>query len=295
MVQTELLHDLLRTEDREIFIKYVFNFKLTAEVRSVVGRANRPVTLSDLRNSLITAYPNPDTLQQVLTKFGNLRQGNSDIATFREKISLLSDQLSSFEIQSLENPSQREKDVIYKMSDSMSLNVFMNVVNPEFQDLLVASNPKTLNEAVEKCITAERNRVTNHIFRVGNTGIRNNSRDNNPHSNHYFRNYNSSDDNPHTNHNYRGYNNSRNNNSQNSHNYRNYNSRDNNRHNSSNINNGGHQYSNRIRSENRNNNSNGYNYSNGRRNGGYSENRDNFNRNGNNVGFNNTRRDGQGN
>lgn len=282
LVQAELLHDILRAEDREIFIKYVFNFKLTAQVRSIIGRANRPVTFSDLKDLLVAAYPNPNTLQQVLTKFGTLRQGNSDIASFREKIALLSDQLSTFEIRSLENPTQGEKDAIYKMSGSMSLNVFMKGVNPEYQDLLIASNPKTLNEAVEKCITSERSRVTNNIFRVGNAIIRN-SRDNNQHSNH----------------NYRNYNNSRGNNLRNNNNYRNYNnnSRDNNMHNNSNTRYNNNQYNNRFHSGNRNN-SNVYNNNNNHRNSGFRENRDNFNRNGNNVAFNTNRaigRDIQGN
>lgn len=273
LVQTELLHDLLRTEDREIFIKYVFNFKLTAQVRSIIGRANRPVTFSDLKGLLITAYPNPNTLQQVLTKFGTLRQGNSDITSFREKIALLSDQLSTFEIRSLENPTQREKDAIYKMSDSMSLNVFMKGVNQEFQDLLIASNPKTLNEAVEKCITAERSRVTNSIFRVGNAVTRNNSRDNNQYNNRNYRNYNNN----------RGYN------PQYNQNYH----RDNSMHSNGNTRYNNTQYNNRFNSGNRNNSSNGYNNSNSQRNSGYREDRDNFNRNRNNAAFNTNRASGR--
>lgn len=169
LVQSELLHDMLRDEDKETFVKYVYNFKLTAHVRSVVGRSNRPVTFSDLKKILLEAYPNPRTLQQVLAEFGTIRQGGLNISAFREKIAVLSEQLSDFEIKALENPTRETKQAIYKMSESMALNVFMKGVNAEYQNILIASGPKTLSEAVEKCLTLERNLSTsgNNIFRLG--------------------------------------------------------------------------------------------------------------------------------
>lgn len=157
VTQTELLHDMIRDEDREIFVKYVYNFKLTSQVRSVVGRANRPTTFASLRDLLSEAYPNPRTLQQVLTELGTLRQSNLSVSAFREKIALLCEQLSGFEIKAIPNATQEAKDAIFKMSESMALNVFMKGVNMEYQNLLIASGPRTLNEAVEKCLTMERN------------------------------------------------------------------------------------------------------------------------------------------
>lgn len=86
ITQSELLHDLLKQEDREIFVKYIYNFKLTVQVRSILGRSNRPVTFDDFKKALESAFPNPKTLQQVLTELGTTRQDNSSISDFRVKI-----------------------------------------------------------------------------------------------------------------------------------------------------------------------------------------------------------------
>lgn len=172
IIQSEMLHDLLREEDREIFVKYIYNFKLSPQVRSILGRANRPTTFVELKKSLEEAYPNPRTLQQVLTELGTTEQGSSDITEFREKISELSVELSLFEIGKLENPSQETRDAIYKVSDSMALNIFMKGVNSEYQPILLANEPRTLSEAAQKCITAEKslNLQNKHLFPVNRTG-----------------------------------------------------------------------------------------------------------------------------
>lgn len=156
IAQAELLHDMIREDDKEIYVKYIYNFKLTTQVRSILGRSNRPTTFEQLRRSLENAYPNPRTLQQVLTELGAARQGDLNITGFREKIADLSDQLSTFEIRNLTNPTQEAKDAVYKVSDSMALNIFLKGVNIEYQPLLLANMPKTLNEAVERCMTAEK-------------------------------------------------------------------------------------------------------------------------------------------
>lgn len=168
LVQSELLHDMLRAEDKTMFIKYVYNFKLTAQVRNIIGRSVIPVTFTDLRKLLIESYPNPRTLQQVLAELGTIRQGRIDISTFREKIALLTSQLSTFEIASITNPTQDVKSAICKMSENMALNVFMKGVNAEYKSMLIASNPKTFREAAEKCLIMERESHTtdNNIYRV---------------------------------------------------------------------------------------------------------------------------------
>lgn len=157
ITQTELLHDLLKDEDKGIFIKYVYNFKLSTQVRSILGRSNKPTTFDELKKLLEESYPNPKTLQQVLMELGTTTQGNLNISEFREKISELSDQLSKFEIDNLECPTKETKEAIYKVSDNMALNIFMKGVNPEYKPILLANFPKNLNEATQRCVTAEQN------------------------------------------------------------------------------------------------------------------------------------------
>lgn len=156
ITQSELLHDLIKEEDKEIFVKYVYNFKLSTQVRSILGRSNKPKTFEQLKKGLEDAYPNPRTLQQVLTELITTKQNNGSIADFREVIAELSDQLSSFEIKNLQTPSQDAKDAIYKVSDSIALNIFMKGVNIDFQSILLSNMPKTFNEAAERCMTAEK-------------------------------------------------------------------------------------------------------------------------------------------
>lgn len=74
LTQTELLHDLLKEEDRPICIKYVFNFKLTTQVRSVLGRSNRTTIFIELKKGLQGGYPNQRTLQQVLSELRSTKQ-----------------------------------------------------------------------------------------------------------------------------------------------------------------------------------------------------------------------------
>lgn len=154
--QTELLHDLVIEEERHLFIKYVYNFKLTSQVRSTLGRSSKPTTYVELKKILIESYPNPRTLQQVLTELGTTNQGNTTISEFREQISELADQLSAFEINSLTKPSQETKDAIYTVSDNMALNVFVKGVNPEYQTILLSNPPTNINEAVQRCLSAEK-------------------------------------------------------------------------------------------------------------------------------------------
>lgn len=155
ITQTELLHDLIKEEDKEVFIKYVYNFKLSTQVRSILGRSNKPTTFRDLKELLEKSYPNPKTLQHVLTELGTLTQGNLNISDFREKISELSDQLSKFEIDNLKSPSKETKEAIYKVSENMALNIFIKGVNPEYKTILLANMPKNLSEATRKCVEAE--------------------------------------------------------------------------------------------------------------------------------------------
>lgn len=187
ITQTELLHDLLKDEDKEIFVKYVYNFKLTAQVRSILGRSNRPVTFNDLKKALESAFLNPKTLQQVLTELGTTRQDKSSISDFRKKIAELSDHMSNFEIKNLPSPTQEAKDAIYKVSDSVALNVFMKGVNVEYQPILLANMPKTLNEAVERCMNAEKNFCVENrnLFHI-NSRFNNNYRNNNGYNNHRY-------------------------------------------------------------------------------------------------------------
>lgn len=184
ITQTELLHDLLKDEDKDIFIKYVYNFKLSAQVRSVLGRSNKPTTFHDLRKLLEESYPNPKTLQQVLTELGTTTQGNLNISEFREKISELSDQLSKFEIDNLKCPSVETKEAIYKASDSLALNIFMKGVNPEYKPILLANIPKNLNEATQRCVTAEQSLglENKNLFKVNETTRSNNYNKNNGHN-----------------------------------------------------------------------------------------------------------------
>lgn len=156
VTQAELLHDMLREDDKEIYVKYIYNFKLTTQVRSILGRSNRPTTFEQLRKALENAYPNPKSLQQVLTELGTTRQNDLNITSFRETIADLSDELSTFEIRNLTNATQEARDAIYRMSDSMALNIFLKGVNVEYQPILLANMPKTLNEAVERCLIAEK-------------------------------------------------------------------------------------------------------------------------------------------
>lgn len=240
VAQAELLHDLLKEEDKSIFIKYVYNFKLTAQVRSILGRSNRPTTFNELKSSLEKAFPNPRTLQQVLTELGTTKQNNSTISDFREKIAELSDQLNNFEIGGLTNPTQESKDAIYKMGDSVALNVFMKGVNIEYQPLLLANMPKTFNEAVERCMTAEKNlgfdkkslfHVDSRFGKDNNkpSQYRNNNFRNNNYRNNHFRNENNRNNNYISgnsgNNNYRNYNG---NNDSRNNNFRSYNSDTNN-------------------------------------------------------------------
>lgn len=169
--QAELLHDLLQEQDKELFIKYIYNFKLSAQVRSILGRSNKPTTFVQLKKALEDAYPNPRTLQQLLTELGTTKQGHLTMTSFREKISELCDELNRFEIGNLKNPSQETKDAIYKVNESMALNVFMKGVNAEYQPILLANMPSSLNEATQRCITAERSLGldTKDVFFVNRT------------------------------------------------------------------------------------------------------------------------------
>lgn len=235
ITQSELLHDLIKQEDREIFVKYIYNFKLSVHVRSILGRSNRPVTFDDLKKALESAFPNPKTLQQVLTELGTTKQDKSSISDFRKKIAELSDHMSNFEIKNLPSPTQEAKDAIYKVSDSVALNVFIKGVNVEYQPLLLANMPKTLNEAVERCMTAERNLGVDNVnlFRIDsrssnnfrkNNGFNNNYRNNNGFNNN-CRNNNSSNNNYRKNN---GYNNNYRNSDGSNNNYRNTNGANNN-------------------------------------------------------------------
>lgn len=183
LTQTELLNDLIKPEERQIFIKYVYNFKLTTQVRSILGRSNKPTTFHELKIALESAYPNPRTLQQVLSELGAVKQHNCNITEFREKIAELSDQLSAFEIKALPNATQEAKDVIYKVSDSLALNTFMKGVNADYKQILLSNVPKTLNEAVERCMTAERINCTEEksVYYMKNHNNNNNGK--------YYRNY----------------------------------------------------------------------------------------------------------
>lgn len=223
LTQTELLHDLVKTEDRQLFIKYVYNFKLTTQVRSVLGRSNKPTTFVELKKNLESAYPNPKTLQQVLSELGTTKQNNNSITEFREKIAELSDQLSSFEISNLSNPSQEARDIVYKVSDSIALNTFMRGVNNEYQQIILSNVPKSFNEAVERCVTAEKSFCPEDkpIYQMNKKNNRNYNRSNN---NYWGDNYNR-DNNECTSNNYNKHN--RNNNNQRN-NYRNYNNNGNN-------------------------------------------------------------------
>lgn len=223
LTQTELLHDLIKTEDRQLFIKYVYNFKLTTQVRSILGRSNKPTTFAELKKGLESAYPNPKTLQQVLSELGTTKQHNNSISEFREKVAELSDQLSSFEISNLNNPSQEARDIIYKVSDSLALNTFMRGVNNEYQQILLSNVPKSFNEAVERCVTAEKSFCPEDkpIYQMNKKNNRNNNRSNN---NYRGDNYSRNND-EYTGNNYNKH--DRNNNNQRN-NYRNYNNNGNN-------------------------------------------------------------------
>lgn len=175
LTQTELLNDLIKPEERQIFIKYVYNFKLTTQVRSILGRSNKPTTFNELKIALESAYPNPRTLQQVLSELGAVKQHNCNITEFREKIAELSDQLSAFEIKALPNATQEAKDVIYKVSDSLALNTFIKGVNADYKQILLSNVPKTLNEAVERCMTAEKINCTEEKSVYHMKGHNNNS------------------------------------------------------------------------------------------------------------------------
>lgn len=170
-----------------------------------------------------SAYPNPKTLQQVLSELGTTKQHNNSISEFREKVAELSDQLSSFEISNLNNPSQEARDIIYKVSDSLALNTFMRGVNNEYQQILLSNVPKSFNEAVERCVTAEKSFCPEDkpIYQMNKKNNRNNNRSNN---NYRGDNYSRNND-EYTGNNYNKH--DRNNNNQRN-NYRNYNNNGNN-------------------------------------------------------------------
>lgn len=220
--QTEMVHDLLKEEDREIFIKYIYNFKLTTQVRNILGHLNKPTTFSELKKRLEESYPNPKTIQQILTELGTTKQEDLNISDFRQKITELTNELNNFEIRNLTNPTTETKDAIYKVNENIGLNTFIKGINPKYRTILLANMPKTLNEATQRCEEAEP-RLGNEYKKVYTYNKQNNYK---PGYNKKYQGYNNNDYNKNQNHqrdNNNGYNKNRN--------YQNNNNKNNYKHN----------------------------------------------------------------
>lgn len=152
----EIIHKGLKTTCTQQLIEFVFHVKLGINVKTALGNTD-PNDFETLKSLLEERYKSSTTIPQIQNSLSNFSQRNLSVTSFRDKLLNTIAELNNLQIKELgSNATKEEKNVIRKMNDIYSLNIFKNGLNDNFKQTIFASQPKSLTEASNLAIELEK-------------------------------------------------------------------------------------------------------------------------------------------
>lgn len=156
IITAELINKTLSTEAKVDFLQYVYHAKLTSEVRTAIGNYEQPPNFESLIKSLRERYRSRETIPELQGKLNNLYQGRSSINSYRDKITLLIDNLNKLGIQDIgTESSEAERNIIKRLNNKLALDTFKKGLNENLKQTVYAARPNNLQEAFDLALELE--------------------------------------------------------------------------------------------------------------------------------------------
>lgn len=147
-----LYDDLKDATEKSKLIKFILKTRLAEKVKNKLSITQAPTDLVTLKKTLQDIFKSGKTPLKIQSELAKVSQGNRPVKDFADQIEDLVSQLNSMQIA---EQGETHRGIIAKLNDQIGLNSFKNGLHENLKTTVFASNPKTLQEAVNTANEAE--------------------------------------------------------------------------------------------------------------------------------------------
>lgn len=199
----EMIDETLKAEEKPKLIKFIIKARISDKVKNKLSSVETPITILELKTTLENSFPSNKTTLSLHTELSKIKQGNLQTKNYAEKIENITAELNKIQISEL---GEKERKTITSLNDKIALNAFKNGLNDSIKMTVLASRPKTLQEAVSLAIECSSTTDETNLFQYNrNYKTKYNPKYNNKYmnnnNNYKYNNNNSNNHNKYNNHN----------------------------------------------------------------------------------------------
>jgi len=138
-----MVSEATETNQRAILVKFVYNNKLSARVRTAIGAS--PTSIEDLTTKLKARYKLKKSLAAIELALQKCQQHNKTVDKYADAITDLITELNQVQIEQTPDIST---EAVHMLNNAKALRVFLNGLNEPIRTTTTAARPKTMEEAL---------------------------------------------------------------------------------------------------------------------------------------------------
>lgn len=148
----EMYDSLLNTAGKKILLDFVLKVKIKGAAKIKLSCAKPPTSITELKELILERFAPRKSLKGLTNQLKTTKQNGKSVNEFAKQIEYLTQQITELQVT---EENKEQKHVIAEVNEQHALIAFTSGVKPHIQQVVLASNPKTLNEAIEIALETE--------------------------------------------------------------------------------------------------------------------------------------------
>lgn len=148
----EMYDSLLNTAGKKILLDFVLKVKIKGAAKTKLSSSKAPTSITELKALILERFAPRKSLKGLTNQLSTTKQNGKSVNEFAKQIEFLTQQITELQVT---EENKEQKHIIAEVNEQHALIAFTSGVKPYIQQVVLANNPKTLNEAIEIALETE--------------------------------------------------------------------------------------------------------------------------------------------